>query len=145
MTAQTNEQSTSKTNKPPAFIRAIGRRKTAVARVRLHTGKGDNLINNQSVSQYFPGIFNETIFLSPLRTANAIGKYHVTVKVKGGGKQAQMEAVAHGIARTLVKLDPNLKQALKKKNLITRDPRMKERRKAGFAQAARARKQSPKR
>lgn len=132
-------------SKPPKYIRAIGRRKTSVARVRLYEGKGDNTINGLSVSQYFPGAVYESEFLTPFQTANLIGKCHVTVKVTGGGKHSQIQAISHGISRALVKYNPELKDKLKSKDLLTRDPRMKERRKAGYAQSARSRKQSPKR
>ena len=138
-------QPVDKATKPASFIRAIGRRKTSVARIRLYQGKGDNLINDQSVSQYLPGEEFETEFLTPFRTVNVIGKFYVTIKVNGGGIHSQSQAIAHGITRALVKHNPELKTKLKKKDLLTRDPRMKERRKPGFAQAARARKQSPKR
>ena len=131
--------------KPTQFIRAVGRRKTSIARVRLHPGKGDNTINDQSVSRYFQDPAYELEFLAPFQAVNAIGKVYVTVKVSGGGKHSQIQAVVHGIARAFVKQNAELKTKLKKKNLTTRDPRMKERRKAGYAQSARARKQSPKR
>ncbi len=131
--------------KKPAFIRAVGRRKTSVARVRLYEGQGDNLINDLSVTDYFPGAVNQTTFLAPLKSVNAVGKFYVTVKVVGGGIRSQVQAVSHGIARALVKYDESLRANLKSKGLLTRDSRMKERRKAGYAQSARARKQSPKR
>lgn len=140
-----NKQDNTKLKKKEDFIRAVGRRKTSVARVRLFKGKGDNLINDQSVATYFPGKTNELKFLEPFTTVNGIGKFYVTIKVVGGGKQAQLQAVTHGISRAFVKYDENLKSDLKQKGLLIRDPRMKERRKAGFAQSARARKQSPKR
>lgn len=127
------------------FIRTVGRRKTSVARVRLYEEQGDNTINDQSVSTYFPGQYKQSLFLNPFKLTNTVGKYHITVKVEGGGINSQLGAVIHGIARALVKKNPEFKTILKKNNLITRDPRMKERRKPGFAQAARARKQSPKR
>ena len=148
LTSMPNTQPKSN-NKPlvkqPDFTRAVGRRKTAVARVRLYPGKGDNLVNDLSVSEYFPGVLNESIFLAPFRATNVVGKFYVTVKVAGGGPHAQVEAVSLGIARALVIYDSAHKSTLRKKDLITRDPRMKERRKAGYAQKARARKQSPKR
>ena len=126
-------------------INTVGRRKTSVARVRLYQGKGDNTINDQSVSQYFPEKALQKQFLKPFEITNTTGKLHVTIKVEGGGINSQLGAVIHGIARGLVKLNTEHKQPLKEKNLLTRDPRMKERRKPGFAQSARARKQSPKR
>lgn len=144
-TTTSKKQPTKTKSTSPKFVRAVGRRKTAVARVRLLLGKEENLINDLPVAKYFPDLLNETNCLAPLRTTNLANKYYITVKVAGGGKQAQAQAVAHGIARALIKQDTSLKPILKKKGLLTRDPRMKERRKAGFAQKARARKQSPKR
>ena len=137
--------SNQKPAKQPEYISAVGRRKTSVARVRLFEDKGDNLINGISVSRYFPGVTKEHLFLSPFKAVNGIGKFHITALVEGGGHQSQIEAVAHGISRALVKYDESHKPSLRNKGLLTRDPRMKERRKAGYAQAARARKQSPKR
>ena len=83
--------------------------------------------------------------LSPFKTVNKLNKFYITVKVEGGGIVSQSAAIAHGLSRALVKMDETFKPELKIKGLLTRDPRMKERRKPGYAQKARARKQSPKR
>src|SRR3989344_84504 len=134
-----------KKTKKPDYIRTVGRRKTSVARIRLFEGSGEDMVNNRPSAEYFPGITNQTTLSTPFRTINKLNKFYFTVKVEGGGVNSQVTAVADGIARALVKLDEANKPALKIKGLLTRDPRMKERRKPGYAQSARARKQSPKR
>ena len=142
---KTDKKDSKEKLKEGEFIRAVGRRKTSVARVRLYKGQGDNLINELSVSEYFPELSAKEFFLSPFKAIDAVGEFFVTIKVSGGGKLSQAQAVAHGIARALVKYDEKYKSLLKKKKLLTRDPRVKERRKPGLAQSARAKKQSPKR
>ena len=135
-----------KTSKKADYIPAVGRRKTAVARIRLYRKKGPLIVNDQPIEQYFPGPVNRVLYLEPLRVANLVDKVSATIKVVGGGKSAQLGAVVHGLARALVKLDEEkYKPLMRKKGFLTRDPRMKERRKPGLAQKARAEKQSPKR
>ncbi|EKD67603.1 MAG: 30S ribosomal protein S9 [uncultured bacterium] len=98
------------------------------------------------VQEYFPGEVNNHAYMLPLKITGTQDKYIVSVKVQGGGKQGQLGAAVHGIARALDKVDTEQYHSLlKKRGLLTRDPRMKERRKAGMAHKARARKQSPKR
>lgn len=137
------KKTTSKSKKK--FFSAVGRRKTATAQVRLRPGKGKVLVNNLSIDQYFPGKINKKIYLEPLRTTNNLGKFQAAIKVTGSGKKAQLEAVVHGLSRALAKVDDSYKKILKKRGFLTRDDRMKERRKPGLAQSARAAKQSPKR
>lgn len=128
------------------YTYALGRRKEATARVRLFKGKGDLVVNNQPISQYFPGEVNKIIYSKPFRITKTESKYYATIKVEGSGKNGQLGAVTHGLARALDKENPDLYHTLlKKAGLLTRDPRMKERRKFGYAQKARAKKQSPKR
>ena len=128
------------------YTTAVGRRKTARARVRLFKGKGELVINDQSVEKYFPGQIDKLIYLKPFRVTKTEGKYSATVKVSGAGKKAQLGAVVHGLARALDKENEELYHVLLKRDgLLTRDPRMKERRKPGLAQSARAKKQSRKR
>jgi small subunit ribosomal protein S9 len=134
-----------KKTKKANFIRTIGRRKTSSARVRLHKGKGENLVNDLPIAQYFPGKIYQALYQKPFKVTQLKDKVYVTVIVEGGGKNSQLEAVTHGIARALEKFQPDIRPALKKTGLLTRDPRVKERRKAGLAQSARAKKQSPKR
>ena len=135
-----------KRGRKKAYVYAVGRRKTATARVRLFKGKGDLLVNEQPINKYFPGEVSKIIYSKPFRATKTEGKYYATVKVAGSGKNGQLGAVAHGLARALDKENPKLRHIfLKKAGLLTRDPRMKERRKPGYAQSARAKKQSPKR
>ena len=129
-----------------SYTYAIGRRKTATARVRLFKGRGDLVVNNQPISQYFPGEVNKIIYLKPFRVTETEGKYYATIKVEGSGKNGQLGAITHGLAWALDKENTELYHTLlKKAGLLTRDSRMKERRKPGLAQSARAKKQSPKR
>ncbi len=129
------------------FYQAIGRRKESTARVRLTVGEDkDMIVNNRPIDNYFPGEIDKIIYLMPLQLTDSLNRFKVTVKVSGGGLNGQLGAVSHGIARALLKVDnEKYRSILKKAGLLTRDPRAKERRKAGFAHKARARKQSPKR
>lgn len=128
------------------YIYALGRRREAVARVRLHKGRQEHLINETPIGQYFPGERVLRTWSKPFQVTNTEGKYYITVKVVGGGKNGQLEAVVLGTARALVKLDEDKNRPiLKKYNLLTRDPRSKERRKVGTGGKARRKKQSPKR
>lgn len=126
-------------------ISTVGRRKEAIARVRLLPGNGQITINGKPVAEYFLGGVVQRQITRPLELTKLNGKYAVSVKVAGGGKVSQLDSVIHGIARAIVKAEPELKAALKKEGFLTRDARVKERRKYGNAQKARAKKQSPKR
>lgn len=129
-----------------ATIAAVGRRKEAVARVRLIQGKGAVTVNGKPIGEYFLGSVSQRIYQKPFEITNTLGKYAISIKVEGGGNASQLGAVVHGIARALAKLDgENLRTSLKKEGFLTRDARVKERRKYGRAGKARARKQSPKR
>ena len=134
-------------SKKDKFIYAVGRRKEATARVRLYPDKkGDIVVNEKPITEYFPGEALSGIYLTPLRTCNVIGKYLITIKVQGSGKMGQLGAVMHGMSRVLVKLnEKQYRPILKKKGLLTRDSRVKERRKVGTGGKARRGKQSPKR
>lgn len=133
------------TKKQNVYTQAVGRRKTSAARVRLYEGAGDSMVNDKPAKEYFPGLMNEAFYMEPFKTTTTVSKFYFTAKVVGGGIYSQVAAVSHGLARALVKKNHDFKDALKKRGLLTRDPRMKERRKAGLAHAARARKSSPKR
>ena len=125
------------------IFKAVGRRKEASARVRLQKGKGQFVVNDKPIEQYFP---NEAARLEkPFKITETQGLYFATVKVEGSGKAGQLDAVIHGISRALILAQPETRPALKKAGLLTRDPRVKERRKYGRAQKARKGKQSPKR
>jgi len=128
------------------YIPAVGRRRTAVARIRLFSKKGDLMVNDQPIGQYFPGQVNQVKYEEPFKVTQVLGKFSATAKVVGGGKQSQLGAVVHGLARALNKLDKDkYRPTLKAAGLLTRDPRMKERRKVGTGGKARRQKQSPKR
>lgn len=126
-------------------VTTVGRRKEAVARVRLLPGNGQITINGKPIAEYFMGAIFQKLYTKPLEITKTIGKYSISVKVEGGGKMSQLGAVVHGLSRAIAKAEPTLRVTLKKEGLLTRDARAKERRKYGFAQKARAKKQSPKR
>lgn len=134
-----------KKTKNNGAISTVGRRKEAIARVRLLPGKGQMTINGKPVNEYFPGAVFQKIYNKPFEITKSSGKYSVTVKVEGGGVMSQLGATIHGIARALSKVDEDFKKSLKKEGFLTRDARVKERRKYGHAGKARKKKQSPKR
>lgn len=121
------------------YNQAVGRRKEASARVRLTTGKGEITINERPLAQYFTLKIWQDLVKSPLEVVSKENDLDVSVKVSGGGVQGQAEAVRHGIARALVMLDEGYKPALKAHGLMTRDARVKERKKAGLRKARRGR------
>ncbi len=123
---------------------ATGRRKEAVARVELKPGKGEFVVNKRMLESYFGREVSRMLIKQPLIVANLLSKFNVTVNVNGGGLSGQAGAICHGIARALLKYDANLKPLLKKGHFLTRDPRMKERKKYG-QKGARARFQWTKR
>lgn len=126
-------------------VATVGRRKEAVARVRLNPGNGQITINGKPIAEYFLGPILQKLYNKPLEVTKTLSKYAISVKVSGGGQVAQLDAVVHGISRAIAKLEPDLRTTLKKEGLLTRDARVKERRKFGHAHKARAKKQSPKR
>lgn len=115
-----------------------GRRKTSVARVRLVPGNGNITINNRSIDEYFDFETLKVIAREPLVITETLDKYDVFVNVKGGGFTGQAGAIRHGIARALLKAEEDLRPILKKAGHLTRDPRMKERKKYGLKKARRA-------
>ncbi|MCD6094444.1 30S ribosomal protein S9 [bacterium] len=126
----------------PTYIRAVGRRKTAVAEVRLfpETKEKGFLVNKREVNTYFPEFELQKIIFAPLKktSLNLLKKAKIEVLVKGGGKRAQAEALMLGLSRVLVKLYPETRKMLKSEGYLTRDPRMKERKKFGLKKARRA-------
>lgn len=124
--------------KTKKYFEAVGRRKTAVARVRLFPKGKDFLVNQKSLEDYFPTFTLQKIAKEALEKTNCLDKFGVSVIVKGGGISGQAEAVRHGIARALVLADPKLRPILKEANFLKRDPRMKERKKFGLKRARRA-------
>ena len=117
-------------SKVTEFI-ATGRRKTAVARVRLATGSGKVTINGRALENYFPTEILRGMVAQPFNVSATQNKFDTRVNVAGGGPAGQAGAVRHGIARALLVADANLRPALKADGLLTRDPRMKERKKYG--------------
>jgi small subunit ribosomal protein S9 len=115
-----------------------GRRKKAVARVRLVPGEGKFIINRRDINEYFGQETLKMVARSPLEITGVEGRYDVLVNVGGGGFTGQAGAIRHGIARALIKADESLRPALKKAGFLTRDPRMKERKKYGLKGARRA-------
>ena len=117
---------------------AVGRRKSAVARVRLVPGEGKVLINKRDIDDYFGLETLKMTVRQPLVLTNVGGSFDVMVNVRGGGLSGQAGAIRHGISRALCKVNPELRAALKKAGFLTRDPRMKERKKYGLKAARRA-------
>ena len=142
-----------------SYYQAVGRRKEASAQVRMYIvdtqlvkvgemsiAKGEIVVNGRKIEEYFRGEVYKKIYLEPFRTTNTLNRFALSVKIVGGGTLGQLEALVLGISRAIEKIDKEkFSPILKKRGFMTRDPRMKERRKAGYAQKARARKQSPKR
>ena len=125
-------------------VQATGKRKTAVARIRLNYGTGQVNVNGKSMQDYFP---REVLIMrinAAFEAANALEKFDVIAAVRGGGPSGQADAVRHGIARALEKIDPSMREALKRSGFLTRDARKKERKKYG-QKGARARFQFSKR
>jgi small subunit ribosomal protein S9 len=121
------------------YFYGTGRRKTAVARVRLMPGTGSFTVNGKTAQDYFGGRqLNQIIIEQALRLVNRLGQYNVTVKVVGGGVSGQAGAVRHGISRALIQADETLRPVLKKNGLLTRDARAKERKKPGLKRARKA-------
>lgn len=116
-----------------------GRRKKAIARVRLVPGDGRIVINKREIDDYFGGLeVLKLIVTQPLAATQTNGRYDVLVNVRGGGVSGQAGAIRHGVARALLKVDSGLRPVLKKAGYLTRDPRMKERKKYGLKAARRA-------
>lgn len=153
-----NEKEVSKTKKT-LFYQAVGRRKRATARVRLYPvlkgkiivnekelAKNDFIVNGRLATVYFPGEVSAKKYLEPLRLTDNLDRFAISAKVEGSGLSSQLGAVVHGISKALLLIDKETyRLPLKKSAFLTRDPREKERRKAGLAGKARAGKQSPKR
>jgi len=123
----------------PAFYSGTGRRKTAIARVRLLPGEGEIVVNGRTLVEHFGNAVNEAEVRMPFRVTGTEGRFNVMIKVEGGGVTGQAGAIRHGIARALLELDPDgHRLALRQAGLLTRDPRMKERKKYGLKRARKA-------
>lgn len=128
------------------YIYALGRRKTASARVRLYKGSGESLVNGILVEKYFPGEVNKKLLARPFELTGVTGEYYLTAKIEGSGKNGQLGALVLGISRALSKANmEKFRPALKKAGLLTRDARIRQRRMVGTGGKARRKKQSPKR
>jgi small subunit ribosomal protein S9 len=122
----------------PSFYFGTGRRKTSVARVRLLAGEGEIVVNGRSLDEHFGNAVDQAIILMPFRVTGTEGRFNAMVKVEGGGYQGQAGAIRHGIARALLQSDPGSRLSLRQAGLLTRDPRMKERKKYGLKRARKA-------
>lgn len=120
------------------YYEGVGRRKTSSARVRITSGHGKFVINDKSSEEYFPRLGDFEKVMAPLRAVDMEGRLDITAKVKGGGITGQAGAVCHGLARALIKMDPELRTRLREDRLLTRDARMKERKKPGLKRARKA-------
>jgi small subunit ribosomal protein S9 len=121
------------------FHEGTGRRKTAIARVRLLAGEGEVVVNGRSLEEHFGNAVDLNAILMPFRVTGTEGRFNVTVKVQGGGHHGQAGAIRHGIARALLASDPDGARApLRQAGFLTRDPRMKERKKYGLKRARKA-------
>jgi len=122
------------------YYYAVGRRKTATAQVRLYEkGKGEIIINNKDYTEYFPTVELQNTVVAPLELVGLAGKIDVSAIVKGGGIRGQAEAIRHGIARALIKInEEEYRKILRAEGYLTRDPRAKERKKPGLKRARRA-------
>ena len=123
---------------PQPLAQATGRRKRAVARVRLREGEGKITVNGRAVEDYFPNDTHRMILTEPLRAAEAEGRYDIDTTIAGGGPSGQAGAVRLGIARALVVLDEEVRSTLKKAGFLTRDAREKESKKYGLKKARKA-------
>lgn len=120
------------------YYEGIGRRKTATARVRLKTGTGAIVVNEKPLAEYFPRVGDVDYIMEPLNATDFVGKIDCTVMVKGGGVTGQAGAVRHGLARALVAMEPDLRPTMSRNGFLTRDARMKERKKPGLKKARKA-------
>jgi len=120
---------------PEGIFEATGRRKTSVARVRLHPGTGNLYMNGKVVSEHLRRASLEMILVQPLQVTETRNQFDIHISARGGGLRGQAGAASLGIARALVKYDPEMRSALKRGGFLTRDPREKERKKYGLAGA----------
>jgi len=121
-----------------SYVWGTGRRKCAIAQAKLFPGKGEIMVNDKPYEEAFPRIEHRHAIEHPLQVTNTMGKFRVIVKVNGGGRSGQAGAIRHGIARALAKENELFKPMLRKEGLLTRDPRIKERKKYGLKRARKA-------
>ncbi len=120
------------------LVQSTGRRKEAVARVRLYDGSGQVSLNNRPLENYFPTMAMRMRVMEPLQLTDTQGRYDISATLEGGGTTGQVDALRLGIARALIELDPGLRPTLKKAGLLTRDARVVESKKYGLRKARRA-------
>lgn len=121
------------------YFYSAGKRKTAIARVKMYDGgKGDVTVNGKKIREYFATALQVENALAPLRLTENLKKYDLEVTIRGGGKSAQSDALRHGISRSLLLIDPDLRPLLKREGFLRRDARIKERKKPGLKSARRA-------
>ncbi|MCX7911434.1 MAG: 30S ribosomal protein S9 [Dehalococcoidales bacterium] len=120
------------------YFRGTGRRKTAVAQVKIVAGNGAIIVDGVPMEQRFPCLEHRRIITQPFLVTETLGKFNAIIKVEGGGVSGQSDAIAHGIARALVKADERYKPLLRQYGLLTRDARVKERKKPGLKRARKA-------
>ncbi len=120
------------------YVETVGRRKSASARVRLYPGTGDIVVNDLPMEEYFGRDLDRMALRAPLVLTGTEATFNISVRVKGGGDGGQAEAVRHGISRALCESDPSFRAALKSAGLLTRDSRVKERKKPGLKRARKA-------
>ena len=121
-----------------SYFYGTGRRKTAVARVKLTTGNGAIIVDGMPMEERFPSLEHQRVIIQPFMATESNGKYNAVVKVAGGGVTGQSDAIAHGISRALVRADERFKPILRQNGLLTRDARAKERKKPGLKRARKA-------
>jgi len=121
-----------------SYVWGTGKRKCAIAQVRLFSGEGEIIVNGKPYQEVFPRLEHRYTIEYPFLTTDTTGKFHVTIKVKGGGISGQARAICHGIARALAKENELFKPMLRKEGLLTRDARIKERKKYGLKRARKA-------
>ncbi|MFC2024164.1 30S ribosomal protein S9 [Chloroflexota bacterium] len=120
------------------YFYGTGKRKSAIARIRLIPGEGSIIVNNVPYEERFPRLEHRRRIQQPLLVTENVGKYNVLVKVEGGGISGQADAIAHGISRALLEADEGYRGTLREGGLLTRDPRVKERKKVGLRRARKA-------
>lgn len=120
------------------YFEGVGRRKESTARVRVTKGDGDFVVNGKTLEEFFTRMGDTDIIVSPLKDSDNHGKVNISVLVKGGGVTGQAGAIRMGLARALLKMDPELDRIMRHGGHVTRDPRMKERKKPGLKRARKA-------
>lgn len=133
------------TKKQPTYIYAIGRRKSAIATVKLFSGKGSSIVNKIDLNKYFNLKTDKIIYEKPFVITKTLDKHYFQAKIIGGGKSGQVEALSLALSRALIKSNESFKEILRPAGLLTVDSRIKERRMVGTGGKARRQKQSPKR